>query len=90
MGIQKVIIQVSQLGSEVIHNFERLKQIKERLEENEQCNYTVKVIGCVSMVVFTLSAILMHTKAIKNTVRVMERGQHGGAAVVRLNAMTGF
>ena len=66
---------VSQLGSEVVHNFERLKQIKERLEQNEHSDHIVKVIGGVSMVVFTLSSILMRIKAIKNAVRVTERGQ---------------
>ena len=41
---------VSQIGTEVAHNFERLKMIKKRLQENEQSDYWVKVLGLCSMV----------------------------------------
>ena len=79
---------MSQIGTEVSQNFERLKLIKERLEKNEQTDYCVKVIGVCLMVIMTLGALLLRIKAIKNA--VTERSQHGGSVVMCHSQMTGF
>ena len=81
---------VGQLGSEVIHTFERLKEIRERLKQNESSDNIVKIIGGVSLIVFTLRAIIMHIKAMKDAVKVTKRGQQRNAVVMRHNTMTGF
>ena len=81
---------LSQLWSEVIENFKRLKEIRERLEQNESSDNIDKIIGGVLMIVFTLSAILMRIKAVKDAVKVTERGQQGNAVIMRHNTMTGF
>ena len=81
---------LSQLWSEVIENFKRLKEIRERLEQNESSDNIDKIIGGVLMIVFTLGAFLMCIKTLKDGVKVTERGQQGNAVVMRLNTMRGF
>ena len=66
---------VGQLGTEVIKNYDRLKETRDKLEQNESSDLVVKILSTVSMIVFTLGAILMRMKVVKDSVEDNERGQ---------------
>ena len=59
---------VSQISTEVAHNYKRLKMIKKRLEDNEQSDFWVKVMGLCSMAVMTVVTLLLRIRAVKQIV----------------------
>ena len=69
---------VSQIGTEVAHNYERLKMIKKWLEDNELSDFWVKVVGLCSMAVVTVVALLLWIRAVK---QIVTGGKHGSNKV---------
>ena len=82
---------VSQIGTEVVHNYKRLKMIKKRLEDNEKSNFWVKVMGLCSMAVVTVVALLLRIRAVKQ--KVTGRIQSGNSVAIPMchhSQLTGF
>ena len=81
---------VSQIGTKVVHNYERLKMIKKRLEDNDQSDFWVKVIGLCSMVIVTVGALLLRIRAVK--LAVTGRSQNGSSVAIpmRHSQIMGF
>ena len=67
---------VSQIGTEVAHNYKGLRTIKKRLEDNEKSDFWVKVMGLCSMAVVTVVALLLRIRAVKQIVTGGKQGSN--------------
>ena len=81
---------VSQIGTEVAHNYKRLKMIKKRLEDNEQSDFWVKVVGLCSMAIVTVVALLLRIRAVKQAVTGGNQNGSSVAIPMRHSQLMGF